>query len=517
MDWLRQATRELHGWRVRNEKKVISLPGMTARAAAEEDSSFRRYQEGDIWVPKKNSKTLWLACTALGSLLLDGEKGAEAYIIASDEEQARVGFEMAQSQITFKRKDGGENPLADFFTAWEDRIELTEDPDNTWFKVIAGSPGGKMGPNVHFVAADEIHQIPDPTAIKHLKKGMIARQNPLFMQTSHFGEKMDGYGYRQYLKTIAILDGKVKRDRVMTVVYEFPEHLREQWRDPSLWHIPNPAYGISINPDRMLEEFHDIEDKTDENNFKIYYLNIWCGTDESLPFDMAEWDACREDFTLEDLYKSQCAYVFGGIDLGSSDDMTADVILTVTRETDDKIIYRVLPEYYLPNATLADAKKKALYTPWVESGELRITDGAITEYGVVRQRVKEHKNNFPKNKFQVVGMDRNMANETSTNMTNLDGFEVIHIPQTFTALCGGTKRLGELVKTRELRHNGHAVLRWNVENARIIKDNADRGMLSKKKSKGKIDGLAATVFALSRAIIAPPPPKVSVYAGRGLR
>lgn len=517
MDWLRQLTRELHGWRCRSGTKVISLPGSTVRAAAEEDS-FRRYQEGDIWVPKKNSKTFWAECMGLGCLLMDGEKGAEAYSIAADEEQARVGFEMAQSQITFKHPSGKSNPLSDYFTAWQDRITLNADPDNTWFKVISGSPTGKMGPNVHFVHCDEIHGIPDPTAVKHMKKGMIARRNPLFMQTSHFGEKMEGYGYTQYKKTIQILEGKVKRDRVLVCSYEFPEERRDQWRDKSLWHIPNPGYGISINPDRMEEEYHDIEDKQDENNFQIYYLNIWCGTDESVPFSMADWNACYEPFTIEDLYKSHCGYAIGGGDLAAEQDMTAGVVLTATRETEDDTIYRVFPDFYLPKKCLLDEKLKLKYDPWVASKELTLAGDIVTDYGAFRRRMKAHKDGFPHGTMKVMALDRRFANETSTNMAALDQFEVVHVPQTFPSLAGATKRFIELVLERKIRHNGNAILAHNVQNLRLRKNPQDstQRMPSKRFSNGKIDGVAALINALSRAILLPPPPKPSVYETRGV-
>lgn len=57
-----------------------------------------------------------------------------------------------------------------------------------------------------------------------------------------------------------------------------------------------------------------------------------------------------------------------------------------------------------------------------------------------------------------------------------------------------------LVLGKTLRHNGHPVLRWMMDNVCVRTDPAGNIKMDKSKSTEKIDGSVATVMALDRAI-----------------
>ncbi|MBP3658355.1 MAG: hypothetical protein J6J02_03480, partial [Oscillospiraceae bacterium] len=60
--------------------------------------------------------------------------------------------------------------------------------------------------------------------------------------------------------------------------------------------------------------------------------------------------------------------------------------------------------------------------------------------------------------------------------------------------------LMRLVLRQEIRHNGHPVLRWNMDNAAVRIDPAGNQKIDKERSTEKVDGAVATVMGLSRAI-----------------
>ena len=64
-----------------------------------------------------------------------------------------------------------------------------------------------------------------------------------------------------------------------------------------------------------------------------------------------------------------------------------------------------------------------------------------------------------------------------------------------------------------LRHGGHPVLRWNVQNVTLEQDAAGNIKPSKARSKDRIDGVVALVLAISRAMLRE---KKSVYRERGV-
>ncbi len=58
----------------------------------------------------------------------------------------------------------------------------------------------------------------------------------------------------------------------------------------------------------------------------------------------------------------------------------------------------------------------------------------------------------------------------------------------------------KLTLEQKLAHNGHPVLRWNMDNIFIKRDPAGNIKPDKEKSTEKIDGAVALIMALDRAI-----------------
>ena len=78
-----------------------------------------------------------------------------------------------------------------------------------------------------------------------------------------------------------------------------------------------------------------------------------------------------------------------------------------------------------------------------------------------------------------------------------------------------TKELMNLVLSGKLKHNGHPVLRWMMDNVCVRSDPAGNIKMDKAKSTEKIDGAVALVMALDRAIRNQGSSE-SVYDSRGL-
>ena len=63
----------------------------------------------------------------------------------------------------------------------------------------------------------------------------------------------------------------------------------------------------------------------------------------------------------------------------------------------------------------------------------------------------------------------------------------------------------EAVRVAHQRHAGHPVLRWNFSNVEVkIIDAAGNRVISKKGSKDRIDGVAASWMAVGRAAAVKP-------------
>ena len=81
-----------------------------------------------------------------------------------------------------------------------------------------------------------------------------------------------------------------------------------------------------------------------------------------------------------------------------------------------------------------------------------------------------------------------------------EGLNMVRFGQGFKDMSPPTKELMRLVMREEILHDGHPVLRWNMDNVYIRIDPAGNQKIDKAKSAEKVDGAVATVMALSRAI-----------------
>ena len=95
------------------------------------------------------------------------------------------------------------------------------------------------------------------------------------------------------------------------------------------------------------------------------------------------------------------------------------------------------------------------------------------------------------------------------------GFTVIPFGQGFKDMSPATKELMNLVLSNKLKHNGHPVLRWMMDNVCVRVDPAGNIKMDKSKSIEKIDGAVAMVMALDRAL-RNSGTSSSVYDSRGL-
>ena len=80
-----------------------------------------------------------------------------------------------------------------------------------------------------------------------------------------------------------------------------------------------------------------------------------------------------------------------------------------------------------------------------------------------------------------------------------DGFTMVPFGQGFKDMSNPTKDLMRLVLEQSLRHDGHPILRWCMDNVFVRTDPAGNIKPDKEKSTEKIDGVVALIMALDRA------------------
>jgi phage terminase large subunit-like protein len=224
---------------------------------------------------------------------------------------------------------------------------------------------------------------------------------------------------------------------------------------------------------------------------------------------MDKWDACAFSVDPEALRGRVC---YGGLDLSSSTDITAFVLVFPPLDENDK--YIILPFFWIPedNIDLRVRRDHVNYDLWQKQGFLKTTEGNVVHYGYIEKFIERLGEKY---NIREIAFDRWGAVQMVQNLEGM-GFTVVPFGQGFKDMSPPTKELMKLTLEQKLAHGGHPVLRWMMDNVCIRSDDAGNIKATKEKSTEKIDGVVATIMALDRAIRCGNDTSESVYDSRGL-
>lgn len=124
------------------------------------------------------------------------------------------------------------------------------------------------------------------------------------------------------------------------------------------------------------------------------------------------------------------------------------------------------------------------------------TDGNAVHYGFIHQFICRLGEKF---NIREIAFDRWNSGMLVQTLAD-DDFTVVPFGQGFASMSNPTKELMRLVLAKSICHNGHPVLRWNMDNIFVKTDPAGNVKIDKEKSTEKVDGAVALVMALDRAV-----------------
>ena len=308
-------------------------------------------------------------------------------------------------------------------------------------------------------------------------------------------------------KALDIIDGRKHDPTFYPVIFGAgPE---EDWTDPKVWKKANPSLGITVGIDKVKAAFESArQNPAEENSFRQLRLNQW--VKQAVRWmPMEKWDKCAFPVNESDLEGRVC---YGGLDLSSTTDITAFVLVFPPLDEDDK--YAVLPYFWIPeeNISLRVRRDHVPYDTWERQGVLLTTEGNVVHYGFIEQFIEKLGERY---NIREIAFDRWGAVQMVQNLEGM-GFTVVPFGQGFKDMSPPTKELMKLVLEEKIAHGGQPVLRWMMDNIFIRTDPAGNIKPDKEKSTEKIDGAVATIMALDRAIRCGNDTQASVYDERGI-
>jgi len=343
---------------------------------------------------------------------------------------------------------------------------------------------------------DEVHLHKSNDLIEAIETGTGSRVQPLilFITTADAGRRHTPYDEKRS-RIEKLARGALKDPTTYGVVFAASAD-----DDPfveSTWKKANPGYGISPTKRFMASAAAKAKDSPAElASFQRLHLGL--RTKQQFRYvDLGAWDGNASIVDASRLKGREC---FGGLDLGSTSDLTA--LCWVFPEGD---AFDVLLRCWSPEDSIAalDERTERAASNWVAQGWLTTTPGNVTDYDFIEAQIGRDRDEFL---VQEIAYDRWNAQQLVNNLVSA-GAPMVTMGQGFASMSAPTKDFQRLVLTGSpehpiIRHGGNPLLRWMVDNLAVVMDPAGNVKPDKANAGDKIDGVVALIMALARALAA---------------
>ena len=461
----------------------------------------RQFRTAFVEICKKVGKSELAAAVALYLLYADNEPSAEVYGAAADRQQASIVFDVAKQMVEMspalmKRSKlmGATKRIVNYSNAG-------------YYQVLSAEVGGKHGFSVSGLVFDEIHTQPNRQLYDVLTKGSSdARQNPLHFIITTAGNDRHSIAYELHTKAVDILEGRRVDPTFYPVVYGLKDD--EDWEDEANWYKVNPSLGYTVDIERLRDAYREAkQNPADEITFKWLRCNMWVSSTVAWIPDVIYMRG-NEPIDMDAL---PGRYFYAGLDLSSTGDITALVLIFPPRDEEEK--YVLLPYFWIPEETIPRRVKanSVPYDIWEKQGYIMSTEGNVIHYDFIEKFIMDLSEKYH---ILEIAVDRWNATQMIQNLEG-EGFTIVPFGQGFSSMSAPTKEFYRLLMEGRIIHGGNPVLRWMAGNVVIDTDPAGNIKVTKAKSKEKIDGIVAAIMALDRCI-RQEGQSGSVYHERGL-
>lgn len=446
----------------------------------------RQFLTAYVEIPKKQGKSELAAAIALYLLYADNEASAEVYGAACDRNQASIVFDVAKQMVM---KSPALLKRSKITTATKRIINYS---NAGFYQVLSAETGTKHGLNVSGLVFDEIHAQPNRKLYDVLTKGSgDAREQPLFFIITTAGTDKQSICYELHTKALDIMNGRKADSTFYPVVYGLEEG--DDWNDEANWYKANPSLGHTISIERVREAYKNaLDNPAEENVFKQLRLNMWTNsTVVWIPEHI--YDKGSSPIDIDSLEGRDC---YAGLDLASTSDITAFVLVFPPRSEDEK--YIVLPFFWLPEDTLELRCRRdhVLYDVWERQGYIHTTEGNVIHYGFIERFIEDLGTRYH---IKEIAYDRWNATQMVQNLED-EGFTMVPFGQGFKDMSPPSKELYKLLMEGNILHGGNPVLKWMAQNVVMRQDPAGNIKPDKERSIEKIDGIVALIMGLDRCI-----------------
>lgn len=454
------------------------------------DTGYRRFKKAYWQVARKNAKSQSLGTVGSYESSAFGEPSAEVYCAATKKDQAKIVWEEIEGMIM-----ANENLRDRFKVAYG---TITHLKSGSIIKPLSKedrksgdgtSPSCFIIDEYHAHETDEIYDIGD--------SGQGARPQPLLVVITTAGFELDYPCYRveyHYVRQILDPDNPIINEEYFVMINALDKE--DDITDERNWIKANPILasypeGIAYLR-RQLKAALDVPEKM--RTFLTKNMNIWIDQKQGGYMPLSKWNACDKKHLEFDVDLTGCD-VYIGVDLSKKIDLSSTGFIFPMDYG-----FHVKQHSFMPEDALRErqAKDKVPYDLWKEKGWLSVTPGAVVDYSYIEDWIIKTVEEEGWNPI-LLCYDPYGATQFAQNMT-AKGFTVVEIRQGYQTLSEPTKDFREQVYQKRISHDGDDLLTWAIGNALTEIDVNENIRLSKRKSRERIDPIAAIITGYVQAM-----------------